>query len=81
MIRDTGRHSAFSLQPDTRFHWLSRSFLDDVFTRLGFRMVTSVSGPDGGDHGPLDIARRYIVAELVDPAPGQALRQQLSGGV
>ncbi len=81
MIRDTRRHSAFSLQPDTRFHWLSKGFLDDVFTRLGFRILTSVSGPDGGDHGPLDIARRYIVAELVDPAPGQALRRQLSGEI
>jgi len=79
MIRDTGRHSAFSLAPDTRFHWLSGTFIDQVFSRLGFRIVTHVSGPDGGNCGPLDIARRYVVAELVDPKPGQALRQNLSG--
>lgn len=77
MLSDANRHSAFALAPDTRFHWLSASFLEQVLTRLGFTIVESVSGPQGGKFGTLDVARRYIVAELTDKSPSAVISHEL----
>lgn len=73
MLSDASRHSAFELAPDTRFHWLSAGFLEQVLARLGFTILKSVSGPQGGEFGTLDVARRYIVAELTDKEPSAVI--------
>jgi hypothetical protein len=69
MVRDAGRHSAFDMGPCTRFHWMDRALLEFVLPKLGFGNLSVEHGPDGG----LDIARLYVGAELLDPAPGRAL--------
>jgi len=69
MVRDLGRHSAFDMGPCTRFHWMDKALLEFVLPKLGFGNLSLERGPDGG----LDIARLYVSAELLDPAPGRAL--------
>lgn len=78
LVRDAGRHSAFSSAPSTRFHWVSRDMLEDALSRLGFRIDVLLSGPDGWNGGPLDIARWYVVGTLVEPEKARELRSTLT---
>lgn len=75
LVRDATRHSAFALDPDTRFHWVNGPFLDAVFAKLGFRMVHRVSD-DSLYPNRLDIARHYVVAELIDPDAAALVEHQ-----
>lgn len=77
LVRDAGRHSAFDDAPCTRFHWVGRAALTTTLERLGFAVRHMVSGPDGGPHGELDVARLYVVAEMVDPKAAQDLKASL----
>jgi hypothetical protein len=77
LVRDAGRHSAFDDAPCTRFHWVGRTALIQTLERLGFAVHHMVSGPDAGPQGDLDVARLYVVAEMVDPAAAQALKATL----
>lgn len=78
MVRDIGRHSGFDDAPCTRFHWVGHQMLRASLERLGFAVRTLVSGPEGAARlGPLDIARIYVVAELIDPEPSRALKASL----
>lgn len=77
LVRDVGRHSGFDDAPCTRFHWVGRAALTMSLERLGFAVHHMVSGPDAGPHGDLDVARLYVVAEMVDPAAAQALKATL----
>ena len=74
MMRDLGRHSATDPAPCTRFHWIDRAMLERILPELGFGPPDIVHGPENG----LDIARLYVAAELLDPAPGEAAAAKLA---
>ena len=73
LFADIKRCPAFGTGLTARFHWLTDEMLERVLARLGFRIDKRIDGmsPD------LQPARTYLVATLVDPAPGEALRAQL----
>ena len=65
LLRDAGRHSAFSSAPSTRFHWVTKAMIEDVLARLGFGRFSCVYGPEGH----LDVGRLYVSADLLNPMP------------